>query len=118
MRRRCWQNSKAQAAQKTVSAKALAFFERVEDTSFDGSLERIRPHKLSQELKDRIHVTLPCDVEAKPSAERRAKLEGLAAVLEYHDRNGSVEFKVLCPIWLKLESPKSNSFVMSWFTKR
>ncbi|HXI92380.1 MAG TPA: hypothetical protein VNO24_20420 [Blastocatellia bacterium] len=85
----------ASAGSASASAAALAYFENVHNQSFDNYLKRIRPGRLSPELKGRVLAMLRKEDLVSPSAEGLDKLVALEPVLKYHDRSSVIDPKVI-----------------------
>ncbi len=78
-----------------VGAKALAFFEQIEDRSFDDYLKRIRLPKISQAFKADILTRIVKSEEVRVSDGMKRKLAALEPILRYHERNSVIEIKAI-----------------------
>jgi len=87
------QNSRREP--KRPDAKVLAFFATARWTSLEDFLRSRRPAPLSQELRAQVIASLPRDGELQPTSAERRKLAALDAVLDFHDRKGVIEVKVI-----------------------
>lgn len=79
----------------SVEAKALAFFERIEDRSFDDYLRRVRLPQVSSDFKAKVLAHVVKSDEVKVSKGMKIKLAALAPILEYHERDTTIEIKVI-----------------------
>jgi hypothetical protein len=79
----------------SVEAKALAFFERIEDRSFDDYLKRVRLPKVAQAFKAEVLARLAKGEEVKVSDGMKGKLAVLEPILRYHERETVIETKVI-----------------------
>ena len=78
-----------------VSGTALRYFQQAEGYRFDEFLQRLRPPRLSSEVRARLlEVLSPADV-VSASARQQAKLQALGPIFRYHDREATMEVKVL-----------------------
>jgi len=92
----CWgQTHQTSAPLSGVPQTAFTYFEQVEDRRFNEFLHRLRPSKLSPELKERVLKMLPKADLVSPSGGQQAKLRALGPILQYHERDSAVELKVL-----------------------
>jgi Zn-dependent protease with chaperone function len=80
---------------RSVEAKALAFFERIEDRSFDDYLRRVRLPKVSPALKAEVLALMTKGEEARASDRMKSKLAAITPMLKFHDRDTIVDVKVL-----------------------
>jgi hypothetical protein len=80
---------------KRPDAKVLAFFATARWTSVEDFLRSRRPAPLSQELRAQVIARLPRDGELQPTSAERRKLAALDAVLDFHDRKGIIEVKLI-----------------------
>src|SRR5215510_7750365 len=71
----------------SVEAKALAFFEQIEDRSFDDYLKRVRLPKVSQAFKAEVLARIAKGEAVKVSDRMKGKLAALGPILRYHDRD-------------------------------
>src|SRR5262249_24210119 len=78
-----------------VTQKAFTYFDQVQGRRFDEFLRRIRLKKLSPELKAQVLNMLRREDLVNPSAEGRIKLLALDPILRYHERDSTIELKVL-----------------------
>jgi Zn-dependent protease with chaperone function len=78
-----------------VEAKALAFFERIEDRSFDDYLKRVRLPKVSAAFKAEVLARLAKGKEVRVSDEMRGNLAALEPILRYHERDSVIEIRVV-----------------------
>jgi len=74
-----------------VEAKALAFFEKIEDRSFEDYLRRVRLPKVSRQFKAEVMARLAIGEEIKPSEGMRDKLAALYPALRFHERDTVVD---------------------------
>jgi Zn-dependent protease with chaperone function len=79
----------------SVEAKALAFFERIEDQTFDDYLKRVRLPKVSPAFKAEVMARLAISDEIKPPERMMAKLAALAPALRFHERDKVVDIKIV-----------------------
>jgi hypothetical protein len=79
----------------SVEAKALAFFEQIEDRSFDDYLKRVRLPKVSEALKAEVLARIARDEEVKVYDGMKGKLATLEPILRYHERDSAIEIKVI-----------------------
>lgn len=79
----------------SVEAKALAFFEQIEEGSFDDYLKRVRLPKVSPAFKADVLARLAKGEEVKVSGGMRNKLAALEPLLHYHERDSVIEIRVL-----------------------
>src|SRR5262249_20316712 len=89
------QTANPKASLGPIAKKTMEYFSQIEEGRFDDFLRRIRPAKLSPELKAHALSILVKGDLVKPSAEGQAKLTALGPVLQYHERNTFIELKVL-----------------------
>ena len=80
---------------KPGSVEAMAFFERIEDRSFDDYLRRVRLPKVSPAFKAEVMTRLAISDEIKPSERMSAKLSALAPALRFHERDKIVGIKIV-----------------------
>lgn len=78
-----------------VSAKALQFFGRVDDASFDAYLKRVRLPKVTAEFKAQVLAQLTKEKSVKLSEKMQAKLDALTPLLQYHERHAVLDIKVI-----------------------
>ncbi len=76
-------------------AKALAFFERVEDPSFDDFLSRIRLPRVSEAHMEEILARIPKGEVVGVSDGMKRKLVALEPVLRYHERDSAIEIRMI-----------------------
>ncbi len=79
----------------SVEAKALAFFERIEDRSFDDYLKRVRLPKVSQAFKVEVLARIAKGEEVRVSDGLKGKLAALEPILRYHERDSVIEIRVI-----------------------
>jgi Zn-dependent protease with chaperone function len=79
----------------SVEAKALAFFERIEDRSFDDYLKRVRLPKVPAAFKAEVLARLAKGTEVKVSDEMRGNLAAIEPILRYHERDSAIEIRVI-----------------------
>jgi len=79
----------------SVEAKALSFFERVEDRSFDDYLRRVRLPKVSAAFKAEVLTRLAKGKEVRVSDRMKQELAALEPILRYHEREFVIEIKVI-----------------------
>jgi len=79
----------------SVEAKALAFFEKIEDRSFDDYLRRVRLPKVSQTFKAEVHARIAKGEDVRVSDGMKAKLAALNPILRYHERGSVIEIRVI-----------------------
>ncbi|MCI0524836.1 MAG: hypothetical protein L0Y75_06190, partial [Acidobacteria bacterium] len=79
----------------SVEAKALAFFERIEDRDFDDYLKRIRLPKVSEAHKAEVLTRLAKGKEVRVSNRMKQELAALEPILRYHERDSVIEIKVI-----------------------
>jgi hypothetical protein len=89
------QSGKNHASLGGVAAKALSFFERIEERNFDAYLKRVRLPKVSETVKAQALANLARGEEVRPSPKMQAKLATLEPILRYHERDTVVEIKVI-----------------------
>src|SRR5881397_3782421 len=88
-------NIRAQSP-RNVSARVLSYFEHIsKEQRLEEYLKSTRPKPVSPALKAAAIANLPQNGEMEPSAEGRVKLDALAPILEFHDRKGVIDFKVI-----------------------
>lgn len=78
-----------------VAEKALEYFNRIKLQKPSDFLRRIRPLKISPALKYKALSLIPKEDLVIPSAGSQAKLNALAPILEYHERDSFIELKIL-----------------------
>jgi hypothetical protein len=79
----------------SVEAKALIFFERIEDRSFDDYLRRVRVPKVSDAHRAEVLTSIAKGEEVELSDGMKSKLAALEPILRFHERDSAIEFKVL-----------------------
>ena len=79
----------------SVEAKALAFFERIEDRSFDDYLRRVRLPNVSEAHKAEVLTRIAKDEVVGVSDGMKAKLAALNPILRYHERDSVIGAKVI-----------------------
>jgi len=79
----------------SVEAKALAFFERIEDRSFDEYLRRVRLPKVSPAFKAEVMARITKGEAARTSDRMQEALTALAPILNYHERESAIEIRVI-----------------------
>jgi Zn-dependent protease with chaperone function len=78
-----------------VPETAFTYFQQVEGHRFDEFLHSIRPSRLSPDAKERMLKILPRADVIDASAGQQVKLRALAPILRYHDRESTIDLKVL-----------------------
>jgi hypothetical protein len=81
--------------QGSVEAKALAFFERIEERSFDDYLKRVRLPKVSEAQKAKVLTRLEKGKEVRVSDRMKQELAALEPILRYHERDSVIEIRVI-----------------------
>lgn len=76
-------------------AKALIFFEQINDRSFDDYLRRVRLPKVSEAHKADVLARIAKSNEAEVTDKMKGKLAALEPVLRYHERDSAIEIKVI-----------------------
>ena len=89
------QTAPATASPGGVPQTVLTFFEQVEGHRFGEFLRRLRPKKLPPELKAQVLKSLPQAEVVSASRRQEAKLRALVRILEYHERNFTIDVKIL-----------------------
>jgi hypothetical protein len=89
------QTNKADVVLESAGRKALGYFERIEERNFDDYLKRIRPARLSPNLKAQVIASLPEEGEVQPLAAGRTKLAALEPILRFHERSSAIEVKII-----------------------
>ncbi len=79
----------------SAEAKALAFFERIEDRSFDDYLRRVRLPKVSSAFKADVLARLAKGKEVRVSDRMKQELAALEPILRYHERDSVIEIRVI-----------------------
>ena len=79
----------------SVGARALAFFERIEDQNFDEYLKRVRLPKVSKAFKAEVLALIAKGEEVWVSDGMKNQLAALDPVLRYHERDSVIEIKVI-----------------------
>ncbi len=79
----------------SVEANVPAFFEQIEDRSFEDYLRRIRLPKVSAAFKAEVLAQIAKGEEVKVSDRMKDKLAGLEPILRYHERDSVIEIKVI-----------------------
>ena len=79
----------------SIEAKALAFFEGIEDQSFDDYLRRVRLPKVSSAFKAQVLARITKGEEVRISDRMQEALASLAPILNYHERESVIEIKVI-----------------------
>jgi Zn-dependent protease with chaperone function len=79
----------------SLEAKALAFFERIEDRSFDDYLRRVRLPKVSEAHKADVLARIARDELVGVSDGMKAKLAALSPILRYYERDSVIEIRVV-----------------------
>lgn len=77
---------------ESPSSAALRFFESLPPGD---ALRAVRPARIAGDERTRLLAMLPEEGELTPDAAEQRKLAALAPVLEYHDRQGALEVKVI-----------------------
>lgn len=88
-------NSRKDSVSDSASDQALRFYARAETMPFDEFLRRLRPGRISPELKARALSVLVKNDLVAPSAQDQVKLAALRPILRYHEREDFIEPKVL-----------------------
>jgi hypothetical protein len=78
-----------------VEAKALAFFEQVEERSFDDYLKRVRLPRVSEDHKSEVLARIAKGEEVGVSDGMKGKLSALDPILRYHERDSVIEVTVI-----------------------
>jgi len=78
-----------------ITRKTLEYFRQISDQGFNDFLRNIRPEKISPTSRAQMLSLLRKEDLVTPSAEGQAKLDALAPILGYHERNSVIEIKVL-----------------------
>lgn len=79
----------------SLEAKALAFFEQIEDRSFDDYLKRVRLPKVSAAFKAEVLARIAKGEEVKVTDGMKGKLAALVPILRYHERDSVIEIRVI-----------------------
>jgi len=80
----------------SVSTRVLAYFEQIGRAQrLEDYLKHTRPKPVSLAVKGKAIANLPPNAEVQPSEKGRAKLAALATILEFHDRSGIIDLKVI-----------------------
>ncbi len=80
----------------SVSARVLAYFDHIsKDQHLDDYFNMTRPKPVSPASKKAAFANLPPDGEVRPSAKGRVKIDTLTSVLEFYERSGIIEIKVI-----------------------
>jgi hypothetical protein len=79
----------------SLGAKALAFFERIEDQSFDDYLRRVRLPKVSEAHKAEVLARIAKYEVVGVSDGMKGKLASLEPILRYHERDSVIEIRVI-----------------------
>ncbi len=79
----------------SMEAKALAFFERIEDRSFDDYLKRVRLPQVSRIFKAEALAHIAKGEEVRVSDGMKGKLAALGPILRYHERDSVIEIRVI-----------------------
>src|SRR5262245_12080396 len=79
----------------SVEAKALAFFEQIEEQSFDDYLKRVRLPKVSEDHKSEVLARIAKNEESGVTDGMKGKLSALDPILRYHERNSIIEVIVI-----------------------
>lgn len=74
---------------------AFRYFAAGRASGFEAYLKTKRPAKVPPEARSRILAGLPKEGEVQPSEEDLPKLAAIERILEYHDRTGAVDIKVI-----------------------
>lgn len=88
-------SSAPQASRPPVSPQVLRYFEHASSSGPDAYLRDTRPAPLAAEIRARVLAGLPSEGESQPSEDDMPKLNSLQRVLQYHDRAGTVEIRVV-----------------------
>lgn len=81
--------------QSELSKQALQFFARIEDANFDVYLKRVRLPKVTAAFKAQVLAQLAKEKTVQPSEKMQARLDALAPLLRYHERDSVLEVKVV-----------------------
>ena len=79
----------------SVEAKALAFFEQIEDRSFDDYLKRVRLPKVSKAHKAEVLARIAKGEAVKVSDRIKGKLAAIGPILRYHERDSVIDIRVI-----------------------
>lgn len=79
----------------SIEAKALAFFERIEDRSFDDYLKRVRLPTVSKAFKAQVLTQITKGKEVQVSNRMQEALASLTPILNYHERDSAIEIRVI-----------------------
>jgi Zn-dependent protease with chaperone function len=79
----------------SLEAKAMAFFEQIEDRSLDDYLRRVRLPKVSEAHKADVLARIAKDEMVGVSDGMKAKLAALEPILRYHERDSVIEAIVI-----------------------
>jgi len=79
----------------SMEAKTLAFFEQIEDRSFDDYLKRVRLPKVPQAFKAEVLARITKGEEIRVSDGIKGKLAALGPILRYHERDSVIEIRVI-----------------------
>ena len=79
----------------SVEARALAFFEQIEDRSFDDYLKRVRQPKVSPVFKAEVLARIAKGEEVKVSDGMKGKLAAIEPILRYHERDSVIVTRVI-----------------------
>jgi hypothetical protein len=75
-------------------SRALGFFEGSEEDG-EALLRRLRPAPVSAAMRAAVVAALPREGELQPTDDEHTKIATLEAVLEFHQRKGSLVIKVI-----------------------
>lgn len=79
----------------SVEAKALAFFEQIEDRSLDDYLKRVRLPKVSEAHREEVLARIVKGEEIGLSDGIKGKLAALDPILRYHERDSAIEIRMI-----------------------
>lgn len=79
----------------SVEAKALAFFEQIEERNVDDYLKRIRLPQVAPAFKAQVLARITKGEAIRISGQMQAALAALAPILKYHERDSVIEIRVI-----------------------
>ncbi|QQS45942.1 MAG: hypothetical protein IPM66_18775 [Acidobacteriota bacterium] len=77
------------------AAKALSYFQNIRDRDFESYLSRIRLPEVSADHTAEVLENLSRMKEASISGRSRVKIDAILPILQFHNRQNSVEIKVV-----------------------
>jgi Zn-dependent protease with chaperone function len=89
------QAEKTSASVRGTGARALSFFERIEEQSFDAYLKRVRLPEVSAAFRAEALARLTKGEEVRVSDRMKDKLAALAPILKYHERESVIAVRVI-----------------------